>query len=221
MSSVFGHSYMREEPDGIHLAVLRTAYRNDPVRFRELVAGLIDAQSASTGEIFVLDRLLPIWDTEISVLLMTKLRKGDLAPRAFRSVLTTLLTAGHAEAATIAAEVITGLAETTENQKAIEAALGWLENDPLGAWAILCPLLDGNYKFAQSVFSPFARDPFSFSSRKVLKGLQEPQLAQWFIWLANKIGESLDAVDREETPKAGLFTSMSALGGGSHSTPRS
>jgi hypothetical protein len=213
MSSVFGHSYMREEPDEIHVAILKTAYRNDPGRFRELLAAFIDAQSASAPEVFILDRLPPVWDTEIAGLLLTKLRKGGLSPRAYRSALAILLATGNMEAASIAAEVITATAGAVENQIAIEGALGWLENDPSGAWAIIWPVLDGNYEFARCVFSPFARDPFSSISAQVIKGLQEKQLAQWFIWLANKIGDFLDATGMEEPPRTGLSASMSALGG--------
>jgi hypothetical protein len=62
------------------------------------------------GEVFILDRVMPIWDKEIADLLRTKLQDEKLLPHAYCSVLEALIAAGDEEATRIARDLMTDAA---------------------------------------------------------------------------------------------------------------
>jgi hypothetical protein len=186
MPSVFGDCYRREIPDDVSTAILKTAYRRSPARFRGLLGRFVDAQNKTAGEVFILDRATPVWDREIADLLRSKLLDDNLSSRAFHRILAALIIAGDAGAVRIATDVVTGgsNAPPDEIEKPIQAALVLLKHDASAAWKIVWPIAQDKAEFAQRLFAHFAVDPYSSDTTRLLGGLGENEMAELQIWLS-------------------------------------
>lgn len=97
--SSFGNHYAPEKPDGLHEAIIKTAYQRVPDRFLKILGEFVDAQSEDSRELVILDRVVPVWDQKIADLLRRALSQERTAPRAFRMILACLFE--HGEASTI------------------------------------------------------------------------------------------------------------------------
>jgi len=185
MPSVFGDSYMRQDPDPVQVTILKTAYRRAPARFRKLLGRLIDGQNQRAGDVLILDRVAAVWDHDIADLLRSKLVDPRLAPRAFRSVLAVLIQAGDEEAKRIATDQVNAARDVApaELAKPIEAALELLVSHPSAGWRAVWPVAKVNYEFAERLVGCLALDPYSSATTRVLEGVSEDALADLQIWL--------------------------------------
>jgi hypothetical protein len=186
MPSVFGDHYREEVPDDVHTAVLKTAYRLAPARFRELIDRFIDSQNRVSGEVFMLDRTKPVWDHEIAELLRSRLQDSTMSPKSFGRILDALMKAEDAEALRIAKQVVVAAkhASPQELKKPIQAALELVTRNPSEGWKVIWPVVQTNDDFAKHLFSHYAIDPFSADAVLFLDGLGANELAEWYIWLS-------------------------------------
>lgn len=209
MPSVFGDHWRSEVPDGVHTAILKAAYRRVPARFRELLGRFVDSQNKGSGDVFVLDRAIPVWDSEIADFLRSKLPEETLQPRAFRDILSVLIAAGDAAATGIAKDLVAAASDTTPEtlERPVAAALALLRNDPAGGWKMVWPTCLANAAFAESLVSRFTADPYSAATTQLISGLGENELADLAIWIyVHHLKHDEAPQGFNEGPRVGPFT---------------
>ena len=83
-----------------------------------------------------------------------------------------------------------------------------LSHDPSGSWGIVWPVIQANSEFAARMVDALGAYPFSATTTKVFQGLQERQLADFYVWATRQEpvsdGRGQNSGIRSETPLTAL-----------------
>jgi Hypothetical protein (DUF2513) len=207
MPCAFGDPYMDSVVDVRHKAVLKTAYRFARDRFLEVLRCLIEGQNKTWGAVYVLDRILPIWDDDIAQSLRSWLLADGIKPRAFQQIADVLIERNDVAAIQTATEVVTAVNADREDDfdVPVAAALALVCRNPVEGWQVAWRAVEINSGFAEALFANLALDPFSKITSDVVQHLGEDQLADMYIWLSRQ-----GAISQEENT-FGLMTPIRAL----------
>jgi hypothetical protein len=209
MLSAFGYPAPNSLTDEKHARVIKTAYRRSPKQFLKVLDLLIKVQNKNWGDVFILDRVTPIWDEKVADLLRSWLEdRVTLKPRAFRRLLNCLIKAGDSAARNLATDIVRQVTPTTtaDLDKPVMAAFELLEHDPPAAWDLVWPIIQANAAFGKGVLGMLAADPYGSTIAQIGSRLDERQLADLYIWLMRH-GEAPGTKDED----AGKMTPRRAL----------
>ena len=109
MPCVFGDPYSDSVVDERHEVVLRAAHRFARNRFLELFRSLIEGQNETWGAVYILDRILPVWDDEIAELLRGFLLVESVKFRSFQKIFDVLIQRRDESAVQIATDLVMGI----------------------------------------------------------------------------------------------------------------
>jgi hypothetical protein len=188
-------------PDGNQIAerrqhLLKLAYEKVPGSVLGTLASLIDKENNDLGILFMLERMLPIWDVRLAAALVEKIGDASLKPGVFGAILGELLKHGVDEAGEIAKTVI-GVSPPPEGEpreRAVVAAQALMRNADDAGWDIVWPVVALDSEFGIEVFTGIG-SVFEAQHAATGRRLTDDQITELYIWLATKVPHRNDNED--------------------------
>jgi predicted NACHT family NTPase len=199
----------------IQRQLIKLAYQSANNQVIDALRIIIDKENRENGQLDITDKIENCWDDDIAKVFLDKLKSKNVKLGTLGCLLSILL-AHNVSAARIFAEsliVIPPPFSRTVLPKAIESAKQLILNtDDLG-WSIIWPILQNDNKFGKKLV-----ETISYSERrvaKIAKTLEEKDLADLFIWLAQNYqykddpkypkGYSFELIDYEVTTRKSVI----------------
>lgn len=174
-----------------HNQLIDLAYRHAP---KELVVALlkqIDVDNESRGDVRAIRYLSNCWDENLIRALLGKLDDQTLKVTARSDLLSHLLDhrvdAAKQYACTLLVQA--DLGDDSQRQQALTIAVALAIHADDAGWQCVWPLINGHEKFGRDLVQRIANSP---ESRDICTRMKEEQIADLFIWLAQRYPPSDD-----------------------------
>jgi hypothetical protein len=188
--------------------LVKMSYSQAPVEFIRVLIQTVENENAIHGHLFVLRGLDQCWDADIGTALLDNAKVGGLKPEILGTLLCKLLEHEVPGAEEFAKSLITlppnDETELLRTEKAAEAIISC----GLGAgWSYLKPILEQYPAFGRKVVESVSYQGGGFP--RFLRRLSEPELADFYIWMAKQypyrqddedanVGGAMSSVDTVE-----------------------
>ena len=175
---------LADEDDGDERHNLLTrSYKGAPAFILETLGLLVEKENDRFGNLFVLQRLEPIWDSNLSTYLVGKL-SSNLKLGSFGLLLSGLLRHGSAAARELAEGLLANIpaSDGDDRERAAVAARALLRETEDGAWATLWPIIRRDVRFGLKVFEGVGT-LWETNRPNIGRKLTDEQLGDLYLWM--------------------------------------
>lgn len=172
--------------------LVETTYKNAPDEVIRVVLALITKDNKTDGYLSVLTSLKYCWDDRFLRVLTKKMQTGKLQPRSMDQLLSELLAHDAPEAKRYAKQRVRAKsASPAAKERAAAAARALVLNAEDAGWDVIWPRIQKDREFGRQLIESISGST-SVRNTPVPARLNECQLADVFIWLAQEYPHSTD-----------------------------
>jgi hypothetical protein len=204
-SITLAYPLANDDQTAVRLPLLRKACASVPDVILETLGSLIEKENRQFKNLFVLQRIEPVWNASISAYLMARLNASVLELGAFTALLNTLIAHGTNGARERAQECIGRFqsSDDDDRDRAVAAARALVTEAEDAAWAIVWPAIESDAAFGLRVFEGVG-GLWEAKHSSVGKKLSDDQLTDLYIWMAVNVPHV------DESGKHGGFSAVTS-----------
>jgi len=170
-----------------HLCTIKKVFENARDEFDDALLRMIDKENEEHGYVHIVYKVKHCWDTQLSNLLLAKVKDQTLKPSAIEILLRELLEHKSQEARQFAESLVTPdkLKDEKGRERAIVAAGLLMEHTDNAGWDTVWPMFNKDPEFSKQVVEDVSYRG-GHDKLYIYQKLEENQLADFFVWFVRQ-----------------------------------